>query len=52
LPVVELVTDKLMVALFSGWNDKEREGEKKCAETEQGADFWPTLYPIFFMLKP
>jgi len=30
----------------------KREGEKKCAETEEGADFWPTLYPIFFFFKP
>jgi len=27
--VVELVTDKLIGALFSGWNDREREGERK-----------------------
>jgi len=35
LPVVELVVEKLVVALVGGWNSGEREVEKNTTETGQ-----------------
>ena len=48
LPMVE----KSVVALVDGWNDKEREGEKRDGrkKNREVAGFWPTLDPIFFSL--
>ena len=34
--MVELVVEKLMVALLGGWNGGEREGEKQTVEKLQG----------------
>ena len=52
---MEMVSDKLVVALVGGWNDMERKkegGELFGKEKTERGLFWPTLDPIFLMLKP
>jgi len=50
---MELVVEKLVVALVGGWNGGEREREREIVEIKgRGASFWPTLNLIFFLLKP
>jgi hypothetical protein len=44
--VVELVVEKLVVALVGGWNDGERGGEKNCRNRGRGAVFF------FLILDP
>jgi hypothetical protein len=46
---MKLVADELMVASVSGWNGREREGEKKLQKLGVGLGFWPTLDPISFI---
>jgi hypothetical protein len=46
--VVDLVADKLMVALVGWWDG----GEREVAETRKRLVFWPNFDPTFFMLRP
>jgi hypothetical protein len=49
--VVELVVEKLVVALVGGWNGEEREGEKNCRNGGRGTGFWPILDLNFSSLQ-
>jgi hypothetical protein len=49
---VQLVVEKLVVALVGVWNGGEREGKKNYRNRGRGTGFSPTLDPIFSSLRP